>query len=181
MAKKTPKKFLKDLDIKSFDTPWAAANKTTEELLKDLDNDDYFVRKSAAYHPKATTQVLMKALEDNDYRVRVSAVGNPRVTATPEVLLKAMEDENYDVRKFATWHHNATPEVLLKAVEDENGDVREAAADNPLIKTLPISDEKWFQLIAEGAFDGITENIPSRIKKDPRYKASRLLSKLSSE
>jgi hypothetical protein len=155
------------------------ATKATNQLLEDLDSDDVKVRMAAAQNPNATPEALLKAMEDTDWHVRWYAADNPN--ATSQVLLKALEDEDRNIRWLTAGNERATSQVLLKAIEDADKYVRSRAVQNPKIKTLPLTDEKWFSLIAEGAFDNFVGNIPSRIKKDPRYKSTRLLKKISSQ
>ena len=100
-------------------------------------------------------------------------------TSKTEKLLEALRSGDEYVRHGAAGNPNATPEVLLVALEDEDACVRRIAAANPNIKSLNLSTERWLELVANGAFEGSLKNIPHHVKKDPRYKSSRLLSQLA--
>ena len=151
--------------------------KTEQELLKDLRSKDGFIRHGAARNPNATTEVLLIAIKDKDESVRRAAAEHPN--ATPEVLLFAMEDGDEYVRSNAAGNPNATPEVLMVAMKDEKWNVRWNAARNPKIKSLKLSTDEWLELVAEDFFEGSLKNVPPHVKKDPRYKSSRLLSQLA--
>ena len=125
--------------------------KTEQKLLKYLKSTEWSVRERAAKHPNATLEVLLLAMKDNDGSVRRGAARNP----------------------------NATPEILMVAMRDEHGGVRRRAAENPKIKSLNLSTDKWLELVAGGFFEGNLKNVPPHVKKDPRYKSSRLLSQLA--
>jgi HEAT repeat protein len=106
-------------------------NDATYLMLALGEENDYFVRKAAAWNENATPEVLLRALQNDDPGVRKAAAENRK--ATPEVLLKALAlegEENVYVRIAAALNGNAKPEVLLKAVEDDDPHVREAAAWN---------------------------------------------------
>ena len=90
-----------------------------------------------------------------------------------------MKDNDDSVRRGAARNPNATPEILMVAMRDEHGGVRRRAAENPKIKSLNLSTDKWLELVAGGFFEGNLKNVPPHVKKDPRYKSSRLLSQLA--
>ena len=90
-----------------------------------------------------------------------------------------IRDRDISVRHGAALNSSATPEVLMVALEDEDMGVRRNAARNPNIKSLDLSTDKWLELVAEDFFEGYTKNIPHHVKRDPRYKSIRLLSKLA--
>ena len=152
-------------------------SKKEQELLEALRSKDVYVRLAAARYRHATPEVLLRALKDRAKEVRRTAAYNRK--ATPEILLIAMKDEHKWVRWNAAANLNATPEVLLLAMKDKDKDVRCEAAGNPKIKSLNLSTDKWLELVAEGFFEGSLKNIPPHVKKDPRYKSIRLLSKLA--
>ena len=149
----------------------------TEKLLEALRSGYESVRRAAASNPNATPEVLLVAVKDEEACVRYQAAANP--SATPEVLLLVLKGRSPYVRRAAAANPNATPEVLLVALKDKNEWVRRHAARNPNIKSLNLSTDKWLELVAGGFFEGSLKNIPHHVKKDPRYKSIRLLSKLA--
>lgn len=154
-----------------------AIAKAEKRLLEDLRSWDVRVRREAARSLIATTESLLAALRDEYWLVRLEAARHSR--ATPEVLVVALRDTHAWVRCEAARHPNATPEVLMVAMGDGHEWVRRGGAENPNIKSLDLSTEKWLEFVAEGVFEGNLKNIPPHVKRDPRYKSIRLLSKLA--
>ena len=152
-------------------------SKIEQKLLKAIRSENQYVRSEAARHRNATPEVLMVAMRSKHAWVRNCAAGNRN--ATPEVLLVAMRDKDEDVRNCAARNPNATPEVLMVAMRSKDKAVRRGVAFNPNIKSLNLSTDKWLELVAEDFFEGSLKNVPPHVKKDPRYKSSRLLSQLA--
>ena len=112
------------------------------ELVKALEHEDSFVRRSAAealgkIGSEAVIPELVKALEDEDSDVRwrvAYALGNIGSEAVIPELVKALEHEDSFVPRSAAdalgdiGSEAATLE-LVKALEHEDSDVRRSAAD----------------------------------------------------
>ena len=178
MKNKTPKQLLKDLnDLDIRKNAASNPSATPEVLLKALDDSNGLVRRFASMNPNATPELLLKAMNDEDSYVRCSAAENSN--ATTEVLLKALDDNDFFVRRNAVLNPNATPEVLLKALYNKSTYVRACAASNPLVKKVDIPLKKWISLVVSGCFKGSMNNIPSHVKRNPKYKSAVLLSKLA--
>jgi len=62
------------------------------ELLRQLNDPDWGMRKAAAERPNATEQVLLVAMEDENPDIRLAAVYNPN--ATEPIFKRAALDKD---------------------------------------------------------------------------------------
>jgi 2-oxo-4-hydroxy-4-carboxy--5-ureidoimidazoline (OHCU) decarboxylase len=146
--KATHEDILRELNDENFNVRTAAIyhpNVNDKHLHKALNDKYLIVRSAAASHPNANAEHLHKALNDNHYYVRKAAASHPNANA--EHLHRALYDEEISVREEAASHPNANAEHLHKALNDKNYNVRRAAIRNPnanaehLHKAL--NDEHW--------------------------------------
>ena len=97
-------------------------NVTEDHITKALEDEDFFVRKSAIKHPKANSDHITKALDDEDVSVRYAAIQHPN--STKEHITKAMADDNANVR--------------VKAIEKRNHQKITESLDSPAtIEKIP--------------------------------------------
>ncbi|AOY83746.2 HEAT repeat domain-containing protein [Moorena producens JHB] len=178
------------------------SEKAIPELIKCLDDHDYYVRmrveNALEKIGKATIDPLIKCLDDDHSSVRSSAasvLGKIGTEATIVPLIKkCLDDDHSSVRmsavfalkKFGT---EATIERLIKCLDDDHYQVRERAAFalgeigteatiNPLIKLL---DDNHYEVRERAAFAlvkiGTEATIDPLIKKlldDDHYEVRRI-------
>jgi hypothetical protein len=100
------------------------------ELLQQLDDLDWEVRKAAVERPNATEQVLLVALEDEKPDARLATVNN--TNATEPIFKRAAHDKDERVRKAVALAHLHGSGVVSRAVAGlETGSLPPSCTSGP--------------------------------------------------
>lgn len=158
------------------------SRKATERLLLSAMHDpDDDIRYAAARNVNATEKVLLLAVEDNEPDIRYAAAMHRK--ATEKVLKIAVKDQFDFVEIAALKNRNVTPRILINVFKRDwyfncNRSLREVAK-NPKVRKLNLSFNRWVELVAKGIFNRCMNNVPSHVRKNPRFKSAVLLNKLA--
>jgi len=103
---------------------------TESELLRQLTDPDWEMRKAAVERLNATEQVQLKALKDKRWDVRFAAVNNPN--ATEPIVKRAALDKDERVRKAVAFGHVHGRGVVSRAVAGlETGSLPPSCTSGP--------------------------------------------------
>lgn len=158
---------------------------TPNVLLHALNDKAWGVRLAAASNPSATTEILFKALdewEEDDDGVwyngfTIAAVNNPN--ATPDILEKAVDiiyrNNDYEGFRAVLDSPKCTEEILIGVIGWYEHEIAIYALEKLKSRNIKLTIDKWVEIISSSeCLKGDEEEIPSEVRKDPKYLLGRL-------